>query len=107
MPNTVDENEVTSDSQTDPSEPEVNEIKEPTDQEIPEDKEVVDGNSTESGSESENHDDKEERFRGDSVVSIPEITLPEYIKHPDGDAPSSSGFPEDSSSTLFAIGLSR
>ena len=92
MSSTVEENEATIDSQTDPTETEVNKIKEPTDQENPESEEIVDVNSMESGSEYENHEGAEERFRGDSVVSIPEITLPEYIKHPDENVSSSSSF---------------
>ena len=80
MSSTVEENATASDLQTNQSESEENKTKEPSDQENREDDEIVDVNSTDSGSESENQEGMEERFRGDSVVSIPEITLPEYIK---------------------------
>ena len=89
MSSIVEEHADAGDSQIEPSESEVNEVNEPCGQENRGNKEIVVVNSTESSSESEDHEGMEDRFRGDSIASIPEITLPEYIRQ-SGETSSSS-----------------
>lgn len=62
---------------------------------VSEELEVVE--SPEDSASPENNAEAEKRLRGDSVVSIPEITLPEFLKQPGENAANSGNSAKNAS----------